>query len=365
MLFQSTIERYITYTEKNGFNMKQKLLLFKELGYLLGWGVGINEAIQVIASDWDTAAQRYIWGMIGQALLEGKTLTNALARLPDYFSPSDVAIVKAGESSWNLVTVLRNLAQEYSFLNTLENKFIWAVTYPIVLLVIAIAAVLVLFTTILPGIFSIATQFPGVTLPTITRVMMGASTFLQTHISSLFITIWLLLFLFSIVLSSTAGRAYAFRFVLGIPSFGIIVRNYYIVKLMRYFKLLHQSGMNYVDVLVLLRDIMGTWPYQDMVETMLQYVRRGELLYKGTVLYPYLLPSNASVLLKVGEATAQLPETMQHITDMYEEDLLMRIATISKIIEPILIVLLGIVVMLIAFSVFGIITTILWGVQGG
>ncbi|MEI7477439.1 MAG: hypothetical protein WCJ81_02715 [bacterium] len=62
-------------------------------------------------------------------------------------------------------------------------------TYPIVLLVIAIAAVLVLFTTILPGIFSIATQFPGVTLPTITRVMMGASTFLQTHISSLFITI--------------------------------------------------------------------------------------------------------------------------------------------------------------------------------
>gem|GEM_PF-2868083 len=51
MLFQSTIERYITYTEKNGFNMKQKLLLFKELGYLLGGGVGINEAIQVIASD--------------------------------------------------------------------------------------------------------------------------------------------------------------------------------------------------------------------------------------------------------------------------------------------------------------------------
>lgn len=79
--------------------------------------------------------------------------------MPLYFTPSDTAIIKAGETSGNIVVVLRNLAQEYAFIHTLQNKFIGAVTYPIVLLVIAIVAVFVLFIGILPGIFSIATQF--------------------------------------------------------------------------------------------------------------------------------------------------------------------------------------------------------------
>lgn len=132
---------------------------------------------------------------------------------------------------------------------------------------------------------------------------------------------------------------------------------------MRYLKLLHQSGMNYVDTLTLLRDIMGIGPYYDMIQSMMQYIQRGEQMYKGMLGYHELIPMNAIVLLKVGEETAQVPETLQNIIDIYEEDLLSRIQGISKIIEPVLIVLLGGVIVLIALSVFGIITTILGGVQ--
>jgi type IV pilus assembly protein PilC len=83
--------------------------------------------------------------MVLTSINEGKTLTNALARTGNYFPPSDIAIIKAGETSGNLVPVLRNLAKEYAFINTLTSKFIGAVTYPVVLLVIAIVAVIVLF----------------------------------------------------------------------------------------------------------------------------------------------------------------------------------------------------------------------------
>ncbi len=363
-MVRKLIEQYIAYTEKTWFGMKQKLLFFRELAYLLWGWVGINEAIQIIAQDGDTAWQRYVGRMIATAINEWKTLTNALTRLSTYFTPSDVSIIKAGEASWNLVMVLRNLAQEYAFLHSLWNKFISATTYPIVLLIIAVIAILVLFIGILPGIFSIATQFPGVEMPFVTRMMMWLSEGLKNNVATILIGIGLFLFLCSIIFSSETGKAKVFTIILQIPWFWVLVRNYYLVKMMRYLKLLHQSGMNYVDTLTLLRDIMEIWPYQDMIQNMLQHVQRGEQMYKWIIPYPHLIPSNATILLKVWEETAQVTETLQNINDIYEEDLLARISGISKIIEPVLIVVLWVVIVLIALSVFGIITTILGGVQG-
>ncbi len=113
-----------------------------------------------------------------------------------------------------------------------------------------------------------------------------------------------------------------------------------------------------------MREIMGSWPYQDMLQNCLQFVQRGEPMVKGMIEYHYLIPANATILMKVWEETAQLPETIQNIVETYEEDLMTRIASVSKIIEPILIVVLWVIIVLIALSVFGIITTILSGVQG-
>lgn len=344
--------------------MKQKLLFFRELSYLLWWWIWIQEAVAIIARDGDTAAQRYIWNQISISTNEGKTLTNSMIRLGEYFGTSDIAIIKSWESSGNLVTVLRSLASEYAFLYSLRNKFISAVTYPVVLLGIAIIAIVILFVGILPGIFSIASEFPGVELPLVTRAMMGFSQFLTHNVWSLFIGIWLVLFLWSIIFSTDSGKSWGFRKLLALPAFGLMIRNYYIVKMMRYLRLLYQSWMNYVDSLTLLGDIMGSGPYRDMIQNTIQYVQRWEVMYKWFVEYPYLIPANATVLIKVGEETAQLPETIQNIVDTYEEDLLTRIWSVSKIIEPILIVVLWVVITLIALSVFGIITTILGWVQG-
>lgn len=362
-MFEKLFERYIEASEKSGFGTKQKLLFFREMAYLLGGGIGVQDAVRIIATEWDTAAQRYIANQIAISTNEGKTLTNSMVRLSQYFNASDVAIVKSWESSGNLVTVLRSLATEYAFLYSLRNKFIWATTYPVVLLIVAFIAIIILFVGILPWIFSIANEFPWVELPFVTRAMMWFSTFLTENIWSILIGLWLLLFLGSIVFSTDWGKSRMFRKVLAIPAFGLMVRNYFIVKMMRYLRLLYQSGMNYVDSLTLLRDIMGAGPYAEMLQNTIQYVQRWEVMYKWMIEYPYLIPANATVLIKVWEETAQLPETIQNIVETYEEDLMTRIWSVSKIIEPILIVVLWVVITLIALSVFGIITTILSWVQ--
>jgi type IV pilus assembly protein PilC len=361
-MLEKFLNSYIDYQEKSWFGTKQKLLFFRELWYLLWGWVGINDAITIIAKNGDTGAQRYIGQMVLASINEGKTLTNSLARTGNYFPPSDIAIIKAGETSGNLVPVLRNLAKEYAFINTLTSKFIGAVTYPVVLLVIAIVAVFVLFIGILPGIFSIALQFKWVELPPVTRFMMRLSDAMRHNLWSIMIGFGLFFFFCSIIMSSESGKAKAFRLLLQVPGFGILVRNYYIVKFMRYLKLLQQSWLNYIESLQLLDSIMGVGVYKEMIQAMIAHVQRGEQMYIGIQAYPHLIPTNASMLMKVGEETAQLPETLQNITDGYEEDLMTRIGSISKIIEPILIVFLWVVIVLIALSVFGIITTVLWGV---
>ena len=90
---------------------------------------------------------------------EGKSLSYALNRLPDYFDQGDYSIVKAGEESGNLPVILQSLAQEYVYSADIKNKYIGALMYPMILIIIAVVAVFALFILVLPGIFSIADSF--------------------------------------------------------------------------------------------------------------------------------------------------------------------------------------------------------------
>jgi len=99
--------------------------------------------------------------------------------LPDYFDQGDYSIVKAGEASGNLPQVLQSLAQEYIYTKDIKDKYIGALIYPTMLIVIAIVAVFGLFLLVLPNIFSIATSFTGLKLPWITQTLRDMTTFFQ------------------------------------------------------------------------------------------------------------------------------------------------------------------------------------------
>ncbi|MBP6910467.1 type II secretion system F family protein [Patescibacteria group bacterium] len=159
-------------------------------------------AANTIAERGENASQRYIGKQIATMLKEGRQLSYAFSRLPDYFDASDVNIVRSGEASGNLVKVLSSLSREYHFLRTLQGKYISAMTYPVLLLVISIAAIFVLFIGILPGIFSIASQFPGIEMPAVTRAMIAISDFMKNNVAMILIAIGVICFSLSIAFSS-------------------------------------------------------------------------------------------------------------------------------------------------------------------
>jgi len=121
------------------------------------------------------------------------------------------------------------------------------------------------------------------------------------------------------------------------------------------------SGMNYVETFKTLRDILNIPPYQNMIERILVWLQKWEKIYDSLKYENFLVPGNVSVLIKVWEETANLENSIDNVLKMYQEELNVTINWLSKVIEPIMLVLIGLIVVVIASWVFGLILQIMEG----
>ena len=298
-LFDSLIAAVLRVMDRDGFSGKQKVLFFRELSYLLKGGISLMDAIQLIIESSDNMAVRTLAAAIHTFLNEGKSLSYALNRLSEYFDEGDFAIVKAGEMSGTLPSVLASLAEEYSYIDDVKNKYIGAMMYPTMLLFVALISVISLFVFVLPGIFSIADSFQGVQVPLMTSILRNFSLFLSAHWLALLWSLVAIAMGLSVFFSTETGKKSGFSFLLGVPLFGRMTKYYYVVKFCRYMKLMLGAGMNYVQTFSLLKEILTVPAYQHMIERVLVGIKKGENIYDHLKLETELIPADVSMMIKV------------------------------------------------------------------
>jgi type II secretory pathway component PulF len=161
--------------------------------------------------------------------------------------------------------------------------------------------------------------------------------------------------------STDTGKRSWFNIILSIPLIWRMTRYYYLVRRCRYMKLMLISGMNYVETFKTLRDVLSIPLYQDMIERILAWLQKGDTIYDSLKHENFLIPSNVSVLIKVGEETANLENAVWNVLDMYQEELNVTINRLAKVIEPIMLVFIGLIVVVIASWVFWLILQIMEG----
>ena len=347
--------------DKGSFWTKDKILFFKEVAYLLSGGVPLVEAMNIIGGSSDNYALKEISRNILAFLRKGKSFSYALNRLPDYFDQGDYTIVKAGEMSGNLPMILQSLATEYVYVRDIKNKYVGALMYPMILLVIAVVAVFALFLLVLPGIFSIATSFDNLQLPWITRALHDTSIFFQTQWKTILGVLVGLGLIGGVFFSTEIWKKSRFNILLNIPMIWKMTRYFYLVKFCRYTKLMMSAGMNYIQTFSLLRDILGISVYQNMIERVITGLNKWKTIYSTLQYETDLIPSDVSVMIKVGEETANLSNSLDNVLKMYEDDLNTIITQSSKIIEPIMLIFIGWIVVVIALGIFGLILQIMEG----
>jgi len=357
----NTIVSFLQSRDKSSFGSKDKIFFFKEISYMLKWWVGLVQALDTVLSSTDNYAVKEIARWINKFLHLWKSLSYALNRLPDYFDEWDYNIVRAWEKTGNLVIVLESLAQEYEYINEIKNKYIWALIYPIILIVIAIVAVFALFGFVLPNVFDIANSFEWIELPIMTRLLKDISDFFVMNWKVLIYSFgWLLLILWLFFSTDTWKRTW-FNILLSLPLIWKMTKYYYLVRWCRYMRLMLISGMNYVETFKTLRDVLNIPPYQSMIERVLVWLQKWEKIYDSLKNENFLVPWNVSVLIRVWEETANLENSIDNVLKMYQEELNVTINGLAKVIEPIMLVLIWLIVVLIASWVFWLILQIMEG----
>ena len=357
----STIVSFLQSRDKSSFGSKDKIFFFKELSYMLKWGVGLVQAVETIRHSTDNYAVKEIARGVNKFLNIWKSLSYALNRLPDYFDEWDYSVVRSWEKSGNLVVVLESLATEYEYIKEIKNKYIGALIYPIILIVIAVVAVFALFWFVLPGVFDIANSFQWIELPMMTRFLKNTSDFFVGNWKYILYVFGGFLIILWLFFSTDTWRKTWFNILLSIPFIGRMTRYYYLVRRCRYMKLMLISGMSYVDTFKTLRDVLNIPPYKSMIERILSGLQRWEKIYDSLKNESFLVPGNVSVLIKVWEETANLENSVDNVLKMYQEELNVTINWLSKVIEPIMLVLIWLIVVVIASWVFGLILQIMEG----
>ncbi len=355
---EKTILSFMGTLDKGSFSAKDKVLFYKELVYMLKGWLSILQSVEVIRKETTNNAIRNICWTLIHYLNEGKSFSYSIGRLTEYFDEWDSAIIKTWESTGNLDVVLHELADEYEYINQIRNKYISALIYPAFLIVGSIAAVLFLFSSVLPGILDMFSDQMD-KLPLITRVLKSISDFCVEYWKTILIVLGVGVIVAWIYSTTEQGKKKFSWMMLNMPLIGSMTKTYYLIKWAKYMKLMIGSWLDYVQTFRLLREILDIPAYQDMIEQVMAGLQIWKTIYASISSQTDLIYPSVATMIKVWEETACLEDSMQNVINMYQDELDNQINAFSKMLEPIILIFMWVIVALVASGIFWVVFTVM------
>jgi len=280
---------------------------------------------------------------------EGSSLADALGQHQKVFGSLYVNMVRAGEASGALDTVLQRLADFTEGQAKLRQKIVGTMLYPAIMLVVGGGILVLLMTIVVPKVTKIF-ETMNATLPFTTRVLIAVSNFLQNWWFLIFPTLGLGIFGLVAFLRSPRGKPIWDRFALKAPVFGSLVRLLAISRFARTLATLLKSGVPLLAAMDIVKAVITNSVLSDVVEKARDAIREGESIanpLKRSGEFPPLVYH----MVAIGERSGQLEEMLFSVADSYETQVDVRIGALTSLLEPILIVFMGAVIAFVAFSI--------------
>ncbi len=331
----------------------QLVMFTRQLSAMIGAGVPLLRALTAPSTHLaDSPALRKILEGIIQEIESGSTFGDALAKYPNTFNDIYVNMVRAGEAAGILEEILQRLALQQEKSMSMRKKIKASMAYPIVLLSITVLAFFGLMIFIIPQIGKILTDLGGADakLPTLTLVMLGISSFITKYWYIVFAVLGASVYAFMRYIKTKKGK-YQFHYILlKTPIIKKIIMKVAVAHFARTFSALIEAGVAVLEALTVTSRAVGNAIFEEALVKAEEEVKNGKTLssvMEANTLFP---PIIAQMLL-VGEETGQTDKVLVKVADFYEEEVDSAIASISSIIEPAMIVVMGSMVGLIAASV--------------
>lgn len=325
----------------------------RQLSAMVSAGVPLLRSLTSIQKHAEDKALKKILGDVVKDVEGGAPLGDALAKHSDTFNDIYVNMVRAGETAGILDDILKRLAGQLEKSSAMRKKIKSAMTYPMVLMGITVLAFFGLMLFVVPQIGDILKDLggPDAELPFITLAMLAISGFIVKFWYILFpILIGIVVALVYYIRKSPKGRRQFDSLILKIPAVNSIIRKVSVARFARTFSALMGAGVAVLEALDVTSRAIGNVLYEEALKDAATQVKNGRSL-SATLENNPLFPSIVSQMLAVGEETGQTDTVLIKVADFYEEEVDLSIDGISSIIEPVMIVVMGGMVGVIAASV--------------
>ena len=327
---------------KGSIKMRDIVIFTRQFSTMINAGLPLVQALDILAKQTENKALAAATRDIVFDVESGHTVADALSKHPKAFSELYVNMVAAGEAGGILDTILMRLAVFMEKNDALVRKVKGAMIYPAVIMSVAVIAIAVLLIFVIP-VFESMFAGVGLALPLPTRIVIGASDFLRTFwwavIGSIGIGVWL----FKRYYATSGGKLTVDRALLRFPVLGDVLRKSAVSRFTRTLGTLISSGVSILDGLEITAKTAGNRVIQDAIMQSRASIAGGDTiaapLQKSQVFPPMVIS-----MIAVGEQTGGLDEMLSKIADFYDEEVDAAVSGLLSLLEPIMIVFLGVIV---------------------
>jgi len=331
------------------FNAKKKESFYSELAILLKAGLQLREALELLSGTQKKEKLRLFFAQMVNELDSGLGFSEVLRKRKE-FTEYEYYSVEIGEESGNLGTILQELATFYSQKNEQRRNLISALTYPLIILCTAMLVVVFMLRMVVPMFEDIFKQ-NGVELPTITQWIIGASNIIERYGLIILLGIFALVLLRKPLMQNESIRRRRDYLILKVPYLGNFLRLVYMAQFTQAVALLTTSKVPMLNSVQMAKKMLQFYPLQDALTTMESRILKGTSLHQslqGNKVFDHKIIS----LVKVAEETNQTEYIFKKLNQQYVIEVQQKSKMLSTIMEPIIIVVIGVFVGVILVSMY-------------
>jgi len=319
---------------------KHLVIFARQFSVMISANVTVVESLLILIDQTENLSLKSLISDIAFEVNSGEFLSDAFGKRPQIFSEFFINIIRSGETSGRLDEVLDYLADEMEKNYAMTSKIRGAMIYPVFIITALLGVGIVLMVYVIPNLTAILTETDMV-LPLSTRIVIGLSVFLRSYFWLLLIVLLGIIFGLRLYAKTYVGRRQLDLFKLRMPVFGLLLKYIYLIRFSRSLSTLLKGGVTITRSLEIVAAVIGNTVYKELILETLDSINDGNPLatvFEHSIYIPKMVPQ----MIAVGEKTGKVDTVLDRITIFYERESSSMLDNLSKLIEPFIMVLMGV-----------------------
>lgn len=348
-MLSAWLARIFNFIGYRAYSNRDMMIFCRQFATLLQAGIAILQSLRILANQFEIASLKKPISAVARDVEEGSSLTGAMRNYPENFPPIMINMIEVGEAGGMLDMIMEKLALHFEKQNDLQEKIRSATLYPIVIISVAITVMAIMIIFVLPQFSQIFNSL-GMPLPFFTRLLLSLGTFLRQYWFMIPPAVLIFAGWLTWYTHTKKGRLHYDQIRLHFPLFGKIYRQTLAARFARIMGTLLSGGVTLHAALELVDKVIDNAVITLSIKELGAAVNRGESITEPLRRITYF-PSLLSEMVRVGEETGALEQTLLSTAVFYEREVAYFVERLSSILEPLLLLIVGLFIGLLVYSV--------------